>query len=125
MWVLNNNDFTLIKYILANNQTARALANSLYVEKLARPWLESIAVLGLVTLGLAFINSGRSFDTLLPIMVMVAATGLRSLPAISRILTAVQRIRRASPFIEIGYRELSSKKLNSNEPTKQKGKNEK
>ena len=40
-------------------------------------------------------------------MVMVAATGLRSLPAISRILTAVQRIKRASPFIDIASKELS------------------
>ena len=78
------------------------------MEKLARPWLELIAVIGLLTLALAFIKSGRSFDTLLPIMVLVAATGLRSLPAINRILTAIQRIRRASPFIDIAYDELST-----------------
>lgn len=105
--LLNKKPFFVGKYISANNQTARALGNSSYVEKLARPWLESIAVLGLVGLALAFIKSGRSFDTLLPIMVLVAATGLRSLPAINRILTAFQRIKRASPFIQIAHDEFS------------------
>ena len=106
--LLHKTSFFVGKFLTANNQTARALANSAYVEKLARPWLELIAVIGLLTLALAFIKSGRSFDTLLPIMVLVAATGLRSLPAINRILTAIQRIRRASPFIDIAYDELST-----------------
>ena len=94
------------RFIKSSHRTARAQANSTLMELLSRPWLETIAVLGLLLLTLGFINSERSFDSLLPMLILAAAAGMRSLPAITRLLTGIQRLRRGTPYLEAVAREF-------------------
>ena len=54
-------------------------------------------------------------------LTMVAAIGLRSLPAVSRILTALQRIKVAGPYISVINRELSETNDQSAHPTTSSG----
>lgn len=104
--VSGKQNFFVEKFVDSSSQAARALGNSAYVGKISRPWLETIAVIGLLALTVAFLNIGRTFTTLLPMLTMVAAIGLRSLPAVSRILTALQRIKVTGPYISVIKKEL-------------------
>ena len=105
--VSGKQEFFVDKFVESSGQAARALGNSAYIGKISRPWLETIAVIGLLILAVAFLNIGRTFTTLLPMLTMVAAIGLRSLPAVSRILTALQRIKVAGPYVSVINRELT------------------
>jgi len=88
------------KFLKASKDNASAVANFDFIERLTRPWLETVAVVGLLGLSLSFMAVGRTFDSLLPVLVLMAAIGLRSLPAISRLLNAVQRIGQMAPSID-------------------------
>ena len=109
--------FFVDKFVESSGQAARALGNSAYIGKISRPWLETIAVIGLLILAVAFLNIGRTFTTLLPMLTMVAAIGLRSLPAVSRILTALQRIKVAGPYISVINKELTETEEQSIRPS--------
>ena len=54
-------------------------------------------------------------------LTMVAAIGLRSLPAVSRILTALQRIKVAGPYISVINRELTETNDQSIHPADSSG----
>ena len=94
------------RFISASGRTARAQSNSTFTEMISRPLLETISVFGLLLLTLGFVNADRSFDSLLPMLVLVAAAGMRSLPAISRLLNGIQRLRRGTPYLEAVAREF-------------------
>jgi len=119
--VSGKQEFFVDKFVESSGQAARALGNSAYIGKISRPWLETIAVIGLLILAVAFLNIGRTFTTLLPMLTMVAAIGLRSLPAVSRILTALQRIKVAGPYVSVINRELTETNDQSIHPAHSSG----
>lgn len=96
----------LEQYRLHTESYARVgeLQNTLL--QLPRLWLEILAVGGLCALVMAMVLEGRALGTILPIMGLFAATALRIMPSVNRILGALQSLKYSLPVISTLYTEL-------------------
>jgi len=92
------------KFETGTHGTLQAYRNLEFVATLPRLWLEPMAMIGLLILTLWLILNGRPFSSLLPVLAVFAAAGVRLMPSISRVVAAVQVLNFMQPAL-IGIRQ--------------------
>ena len=97
----------LEQYSLHNVQSARMGQLQATLQQLPRLWLELLAVSGLAMLVISMLAQDRALGALLPTLGLFAAAAFRLMPAINRILGAVQSLRYSLPTIDVLHMELN------------------
>jgi ABC-type multidrug transport system fused ATPase/permease subunit len=97
----------LEQYSLHNVQSARMGQLQSTLQQLPRLWLELLAVSGLAMLVISMLAQGRALGALLPTLGLFAAAAFRLMPAINRVLGAVQSLRYSLPIIDVLHMELN------------------
>jgi ATP-binding cassette, subfamily B, bacterial PglK len=102
--VLGRKNYFAGRFSTRSRATMRASRNLGFTANLPRLWLEPMAMLGLFILSFWFLNNGAQVETLIPILGVFVAAGVRLLPSFARIVTAVQRIKFTQPAL-LGIRD--------------------
>ena len=76
--------------------------------ELPRLWLELLAIGGLAALVLTMVAQGKTFETVLPTLGMFAVAAFRLMPAVNRVLGALQSLKFGLPVIDILHAELAT-----------------
>jgi ABC-type multidrug transport system fused ATPase/permease subunit len=95
----------LAQYRVHNTQSARVGQFQATAQLLPRLWLELLAVVGLATLAIVMLAQGR-MATIVPTLGLFAVAAFRLMPAVDRVLHAVQAIRYNAPVINTLHEEL-------------------
>ncbi len=113
--VLGREGAFLKRYNIDNEGYAFVARKQKTLLELPRLLIELLAVVGLVILTLMMIFQGKTMAVLLPTLGLFAAAAFRSMPALNRIIGAIQSLRYGIPVIEHLLHELnlSSQKNNS------------
>ena len=71
-----------------------------------RMWLELLAVTGLATLVLTMVAQGRDMASIVPALALFGAAAFRFMPAVNKMLGAMQGLRFSRPAIDAIFEEL-------------------
>jgi ABC-type multidrug transport system fused ATPase/permease subunit len=89
-----------------NTGVATAVSRHQLLQQLPRLGLELLAVCALAGLVIVMLLTGRTLDSLLPILGLFAAAAFRLLPSANRVINAMQTIRYALPAVKVIHDEL-------------------
>lgn len=95
----------LAQYRVHNLQSARVEQYQATVQLLPRLGLELLAVAGLATLAIVMLAQGR-MATIVPTLGLFAVAAFRLMPAVDRVLHAVQTLRYNAPVVNTLHEEL-------------------
>ena len=104
------------KYSRSLNNTERKQS---FMRQLARPIFEITALFGLSASIMAMSLAGMELKEMSPILVLFATLVLRVLPSFNQVVTALHSIRYSAPITDTIYKELTSLKIQTNNPTSQ------
>ena len=97
--VLGRKDYFIDRFDSRSQTTLRATRNLGFTGNLPRLWLEPMAMLGLLALAVWFLTNDRPIQSLLPTLAVFAAAGVRLMPSVGRILSAIQVINFMGPAV--------------------------
>ena len=104
--LLNNEEFFL-KYFKFNlNQMETNRLKNYFLVNLPRYFLETISILTLVIISLFFAYTGKSFESFIPVLSLLAVSSVRLIPSFNTISTSLASIRSLAPGLEHIYDEL-------------------
>jgi ABC-type multidrug transport system fused ATPase/permease subunit len=105
------------QYRLHNSGGAGVQQHLTTVQQLPRLWLELLAAVGLASLVLIMVRSGKPLDTLLPTVGLFVVAAFRMMPSMSRLMTSSQVVRYNRPVISLLYQEIAELSMaNSGHP---------
>ena len=91
----------LNQYQIHNVGSARVAQRHAAWQAIPRLWLELIAVTGLASMVILMILQGRPVAAVLPALGLFTAAAFRLMPAVTRVLHAMQGIRYSSPALDV------------------------
>jgi ABC-type multidrug transport system fused ATPase/permease subunit len=100
-------------YRMHTTQSLRVAQLQATLPPLSRLWLEVLAVAGLAVLAITMLAQGRPVATIVPTLGLFAVAAFRLLPAVDRVVHAVQLLRSREPGIRSLYEEF---RLTAEEP---------
>lgn len=104
---LSGREYEFIRnYSLHSNESARVLQNQLTLQQFPRLWLELLAIMALSGLVILMIAQGRPLASIGPTLGLFAIAAFRLMPAVNRLLGAMQSLRFGKITIETIYNEL-------------------
>ena len=104
--VLNREAHFSAAYQRSVREYARTARFSKLVGQLPRPFIETMAVAGLLLVGLVFVAQGRPVAAIVPTLTLFGAAVVRLMPSAQRIMTAVSAIKFNHSSLEVVNAEL-------------------
>lgn len=104
--VLGLEDHFRSRFEDASHEFGRAATRRVVLWGLPRPILETMAVVGLLAIALLLLSLGRSLESLVPTLALLATAAVRLIPSFTRILTATSSIRYAKASVEAVHDDL-------------------
>lgn len=104
--VLGLEDHFRRRFEVASGAFGDAATSRAVLWELPRPILETLAVVGLLVIALLLLSAGRSLESLVPTLTLLAVAAVRLIPSFTRILTALSWIRFAKPSIDAIHADL-------------------
>jgi ATP-binding cassette, subfamily B, bacterial PglK len=106
-------NFFIDKYAIYNKLSVDSTKNQTAFQHFPRVWLELVAVMAVCLFMAIMILQEKNQSELLSSMALFAVASFRSLPSINRILNNVQSIKFSQSVVDVIYKELKSKKINT------------
>ena len=122
--ILGNEKFFLERYGQNCGEYVRSRRFIATVQEIPRLFLETLAVVGMLTIILLFLVQGRDIQAVIPLIALFAAAAFRMIPATNRVIRSMTVIRQYTPAIDAVLRDLEAverKTPKDREPEKQPG----
>ncbi|KUG23938.1 phospholipid-lipopolysaccharide abc transporter [hydrocarbon metagenome] len=120
--VMGRENSFLERYKLSAARTAISLRYKQALNQLPKPFMETVAVTGMLLIALMFVASGRNVASLIPVLTLFGAATIRLLPIFKTVVSAYTDIRYNIYAIDPVYDDLRLLERNIN---KHPGKEEK
>jgi ATP-binding cassette, subfamily B, bacterial PglK len=106
--VLNRESHFLRAYRRSVEEYARTARFNKLVGQLPRPFIESVAVGGLLLVGFVFVAQGRPVESIVPTLTLFGVAIARLMPSMQRIMTAMSSVRFNCPSLDVVNSELAA-----------------
>lgn len=104
--ILGNEEFFLNEYSKHCGEYVRSRRFTATIQEIPRLFLETLAVVGMLTIILLFLVQGRDIQSVIPLIALFAAAAFRMIPSTNRIIRSMTVIRQYSPALEVVLRDL-------------------
>jgi ATP-binding cassette subfamily C protein len=104
--VLNRESHFLAAYRRSVTEFARTSRFDKLVSQLPRPFIETIAVGGLLLVGFVFVRQGRPAEAIISTLALFGVAIVRLMPSVQRIMAALSSVRFNHPSLDVVTLEL-------------------
>lgn len=104
--ILGNEKFFLNAYDRYCGEYARSKRFIATVQELPRLFLETLAVVGMLTIILLFLIQGRDIQSVIPLIALFAVAAFRMIPATNRIIRSMTVIKQHTPSLDAVLKDL-------------------
>jgi ATP-binding cassette subfamily C protein len=104
--ILGNEGFFLERYRNHSGEYVRSRRFIATIQEIPRLFLETLAVVGMLTIILLFLVQGRDIQSVIPLIALFAAAAFRMIPATNRIIRSMTVIKQYTPAIDEVLKDL-------------------
>ena len=104
--ILGNEGFFLNAYNRHCGEYVRSRRFIATVQEMPRLFLETLAVVGMLTIILLFLVQGRDIQSVIPLIALFAVAAFRMIPSTNRIIRSMTVIRQYTPALDVVLKDL-------------------
>jgi ABC-type multidrug transport system fused ATPase/permease subunit len=104
--ILGNEEFFLNAYSKYCGEYVRSRRFTATVQEMPRLFLETLAVVGMLTIILLFLIQGRDIQSVIPLIALFAVAAFRMIPSTNRIIRSMTVIRQYTPALDVVVKDL-------------------
>lgn len=116
--VLGRENSFLDQYNFSAVRTVIALRYKQFVSELPKPFMETIAVIGMLFISFVLLAMGRDVSSFIPVLTLFGAATVRLLPALRTVVSAYSDVRYNLYAIDPVYKDLKLLEMDTNKQMK-------
>ncbi len=109
--ILGRENFVLNDYRTPLNEFVSLIIIKQIMAQVPRLWVETLTVMTIIAVILYALSAGNSAASILPVLTVFAASTLRLIPSMSRIVISMNRINEAKHSVDVIYEDLFENEL--------------